>query len=137
MVNMVCDAEAVQMTKWQLPFWSEGYGNWFVCVCVCVCAHMYVFVCLSVCLSVHGYLALKATKWPIGYQWLQNNENSKTKKVDFPQKTVFRRYGMKTSEKKKYTLITFIQLDERTYWLYAKSEDFVLTDFSKTDSLES
>ena len=45
---------------------------------------------------------------------------------------------MKTSEQSLYTLVTmFIQLDGRTYWLYAKIRSVSLIDFSKTASFES
>ena len=78
-------------------------------------------------------LALQAMGWPMSDA--SGFRTTRAWKLKRWFSTAFRRYGVKTSQ---YTLLTtFIQLEVCNYFLYAKSEYFQLTYFSKTASFES
>ena len=94
--------------------WCLTFNYIIVDLCVCVWC-----MCECVCVSVHVYSG--TTGYGVAY-----------KQYKRPEMTVFRRYGMKTSELSLcMQLTTFIQLDGHTCWFYAKKlEEFQFADFS-------
>ena len=80
---------------------SQSYGTWSVCV--------------SVYLSM-AILALQSMGRPMCDTSGSEQRDLEKEKGKFPKTTAFRRYGVKTCEKKQHMLLTmFIQLDGRTY----------------------